>query len=44
MDAYMRPAKAIGVDYGHIYAFVNLFDLLRTAVTIISEINTICVH
>jgi len=21
MDAYIRPAKAIGVDYGRIYAF-----------------------
>jgi len=25
----MRPMKAVGVDYGRIYAFVNLFNLLR---------------
>jgi len=36
MDDYMHPVKAIGVDYGRIYAFVNFFNLLRTAVTIIS--------
>jgi len=31
MDAYMRSVKVISMDYGRIYAFVNLFDLPRTA-------------
>jgi len=28
---HMRPAKAIGEDYGRIYAFVNHLDFPRTA-------------
>jgi len=29
--AYMRPAKAMDEEYGRTYAFVNLFDLPRSA-------------
>jgi len=41
-NAYMHPTKAIGVDYGRIYAFVSfdLFVLLHTTQLSMYEMNT----
>jgi len=41
-NAYMHPTKAIGVNYGRIYAFVSfdLFDLLHITQLSMYEMNT----
>jgi len=36
MEALYAFDKVISMDYGRIYAFVNLFDLLRIAITILN--------